>query len=82
MKTCNWCGKDLGDLGERFVPRLVRYPAAVAMAFIHGGMWAMQWLAKPFCARCRGILVPLVLAGVAAAAAFVSFLVRLWMRGL
>jgi hypothetical protein len=78
--NCAWCGKALGPGEAKAVPALVRWPAALAMAFVHGGLWAMEWLAKPFCGGCRARLVPAILAGIAAAAAAVAFLVRLWLR--
>ncbi len=62
------------------MPRAVRYLATIPAAFVHAGMWVMQGLAEPFCARCRASLVPATLGATALELALVAFLARLWLR--
>lgn len=77
---CGWCGRPLSDAQARRVPAPMRYLAAVGVAFLHGGMWAMQWLAEPFCARCRATLVPLIAFGAAIELSIIAWLARLWLK--
>ncbi|HVE13839.1 MAG TPA: hypothetical protein VNI01_10630 [Elusimicrobiota bacterium] len=80
MSRCAACERALGEKEERFVPPVLRYAAAFLFAFAHAGMWAMQILAKPFCPRCRGLLVPSIVVACAGAVAAVGWAVRYWLR--
>lgn len=79
--SCARCGRKLAEGEVRRVPGAVVWGAATACAFFHGGLWAREQLTRPYCARCRALLVPgIVLAAVgifavAAAGAIV------WLRG-
>lgn len=78
MAVCGLCAKEL-EAGEgEPAPRALARTLAVAFAFFHGGAWAMEFLAHPFCPPCRrkvvvgaALLAALILGVVAVA-------VRLW----
>jgi hypothetical protein len=80
MSACGFCGRSLTPEEERRMPWFARIPAAIAMAFVHGGMWAMEGLAQPFCARCRAVLIPIILGAVCLVFGVVAFLAHLWLR--
>ena len=81
MTTCARCRRQLEAGEERRVPRLVVLIASFSLAFAHAGMWANEELRKPYCARCRRRVIPLVLGGIAFALALVSVGLRIWLRG-
>ena len=64
-------------------PRVV-WLTSLAFAFFHGGMWANDWLRRPFCKSCRSKVVPAAVAASAVvltgAAAGIYLLVRLIRR--
>jgi len=66
---------------ERRVPRLVSIPAEVAMAFVHGGMWAAEELGGVFCERDRNIVTGIVSFLMLLVLGAASFGVALWLSG-
>lgn len=50
---CDWCRDPLSPEDARPVPASMRFFVALAMALMHGGLWAMRELSLPYCARCR-----------------------------
>jgi hypothetical protein len=78
---CARCRRPLAEAEARHVSRWVAIPAAVALAFAHGGMWASEELARTYCARCRrtvtlfAVLIAIVMLGAA------SVGVAIWLRG-
>ncbi|MDX6767915.1 MAG: hypothetical protein SF051_00160 [Elusimicrobiota bacterium] len=64
--TCPRCGRPAADL--RPLAPLLRWPAVVAMSFLHAGLWTGEALKAPLCPSCR-LKAAVVSAGVAAAAA-------------
>ena len=80
MAACGLCGKALSAGEGTPAPRALAKTLAVAFGFFHGGAWALEFLAHPFCPACRrrvvaasAVLAAVILAVVAAA-------VRLWLR--
>lgn len=79
--TCAVCRRALGPGETKPMPLIVAIPATVALAFMHGGMWAHEELSRPHCARCRARLIPLVVFVSALALAAISVGVALWIDG-
>lgn len=75
---CAWCRRELAAGEERRVPAVVKVPASVALAFMHGGMWVFRELSQPYCARCRARLVPFVVAATLAVLAAAAMGVAIW----
>jgi len=76
---CAWCRRDLEPGKATYVPAAVKVPAAVALAFGHGGMWVFRELSHPFCAPCRRFLVPFVLAATLVVLGLAAGAVALWL---
>ena len=78
---CARCRVPLTDADARRVSPWVAIPATVALAFIHGGMWANEELSRAYCERCRRqvALFAVVVAVVMLGAASVG--VAIWLKG-
>ncbi len=77
MTACARCRRERA----RPVPRWVKWAASFSLAFAHGGMWANEELSKPYCARCRALIIPLSLSFAALALLLASVGLALWLRG-
>jgi hypothetical protein len=66
---------------ERYVPAFVAAATEIAFAFVHAGLWAKETLRKPFCSRCRRIVVGLALLVSAVLLTAAAFGVALWLHG-
>lgn len=82
--VCSNCGRRLGEEDPRPVPAPVIWLTSLAFAFFHGGLWAHEGLKRPYCARCRGRIIPLAvlmsLAILAGAAGGIFLLFRAILR--
>ncbi len=63
------------------MPRCVAIPAEVALAFVHGGMWAAEELESLYCARDRNLVTAAAAALMALILGAASFGVALWLSG-
>lgn len=77
---CASCKKDL-DEQVLPVPLWVRVPASVALAFVHGGMWAEEELSRAYCPRCRRLAAGLALALTAVILTAAAVGTAIWLRG-
>lgn len=78
---CAQCRRPLSPEEVRRIPQWLSLPVSFALAFGHGGMWAREELARPYCAACRrkvaGFAVFVALVAVCLAAGGLA----LWLRG-
>lgn len=63
------------------MPPYVAIPAEVAMAFVHGGMWAAEELGGVFCERDRNVVTGIVSILMVLVLGAASFGVALWLCG-
>ena len=63
------------------MPRPVAAAVEIAMAFFHGGLWAQESMARPFCARCVRFVVAACALLSAATLSVVAFGIALWLHG-
>lgn len=79
---CARCGRTLAANEKRRVPEWIVIAASVALAFLHGGMWARETLTQTYCARCRNIVTAAALFGgsilLTAASIGVGLMIRGW----
>lgn len=68
-EACARCGRP--DAGLRPLAGPLRWPAVLAMAFLHAGLWAGDLLSARLCASCRAKAAALSLAVTLAALAAV-----------
>lgn len=69
--ACPRCARPSDDL--RPLAPLLRWPAVVAMSFLHAGLWTGEALKSGLCPACR-LKASVVSLGVASAAASAVFL--------
>lgn len=81
MPACARCRKELSSAEERRVPRLVVLIASFSLAFAHAGMWANEELRKPYCGRCRAVMIPLALSFAVVAMTLAGVGLAIWLRG-
>ncbi len=70
VDACGRCG--LAESGLRPLAPFLRWPAVLAMSFLHAGLWTGEALKSSLCAACR--LKAAALSAVVAAAAAAAVL--------
>lgn len=80
MGLCGLCGKALAAGEGTPAPRALAKTLAVAFGFFHGGAWALEFLAHPFCPACRRRVVAASAALAAVILAVVALAVRFWLK--
>ncbi|TBR25477.1 hypothetical protein EPO15_02180 [bacterium] len=79
-RACGLCARELGDAEGLPAPAALARTLAVAFGFFHGGAWAMEFLAHPFCPPCRRKVVVAAVVLAAGILSVVAAAVRLWLR--
>ncbi len=77
---CARCKRPLRPGEERRIPRLIALLASFALALGHAGLWAQSGLAKPFCPRCRRLVLAAALALTLGAALVAAAGAWVWLR--
>lgn len=78
--ACAWCRREVPAEHARPVPAAAAWMAALALAFLHGGLWVRETLARGFCPRCRARIVPALIAGSLAVFAAAGAAAVHWLR--
>ena len=81
MTACARCRKELRPEQARRVPAWVKWVASFSLAFAHGGMWANEELSRPYCARCRAVVIPMALSIAAVGLTLAGVGLLIWLRG-
>lgn len=71
VDACGRCGR--ASIPLRPLAPVLRWPAVLAMSFLHAGLWTGEALKAPLCAPCR-LKAAVVSLGVVSAAASAVFL--------
>lgn len=79
-RPCGLCARDLAEGEGLPAPAALSRTLAVAFAFFHGGAWAHEFLAHPFCPACRRKVVVSAAVLAAAILSVVALAVRLWVK--
>lgn len=79
-RACGLCARTLAAGEGAPAPAALARTLAVAFGFFHGGAWAMEFLAHPFCPPCRRKVVWGSAALAAVILAVVAACVALWLR--
>ena len=71
VDACGRCGRATAE--PRPLAPVLRWPAVLAMSFLHAGLWTGEALKAPLCPPCR-LKAAVVSLGVVSAAASAVFL--------
>ncbi len=80
-QICARCRKPLAAHERGRVPAAVRLAAAIATAFLHGGLWANEELSRPYCSRCLRSVACVALLWTALVLLIAALGAFLWLRG-
>ena len=79
--ACAKCRKPLAPGEERLVSPALTLVTSFAFAFMHGGMWAKEELARPYCEPCRRSMTRLAVFMSAAILLCAGVGALIWLRG-
>ena len=63
------------------VPWPIKIAAALALALAHGGLWAYEELSRPYCPRCRLVMLGVATLACALGAIAGGVGIAIWMTG-